>query len=358
MRKSTERTRILVSLLAIAVLLWIGYGGLQPAHMPAFAQGQAATKQGTMARQAITSAKVNPDRPVLAFFYPWYRSADWCLCHMSALPTVQYNSADEETIDGQVRTAASAGITGFISSFWGINDQTDKNLAKVLTHAAQLEQETGYHFASTIYFESDSPAMQGTTAIVNNLRYVLSRYASDPHFLHWRGKPVLFFWDPLGHGRTIAMWNAVRQQVDPENQVWWSAEGVDMHLLDVFDGIHLFSAGYWGILHNTMPAVDQHFRALVNAYNARHHTHKIWAAGVMPGYDDTRVPGRQGTFIVPRNHGKTYRISWGAALTSAPDWITITSYNEWFEGSMIEPSPGYTTLYLSLTRQYAQSWHG
>src|ERR1700736_4261815 len=106
-----------------------------------------------------------------------------------------------------------------------------------------------------------------------------------------------------------------------------------MKLLNVFDGIHLFSAGYWGITHNNMKQVYQVFRDEINSYNKAHHSHKIWAAGVLPGYNDTRVPGRQGTYIVSRNNGKTYRTSWDAALASQPDWVTITSFNEWFEGA-------------------------
>jgi glycosyl hydrolase family 99 len=128
--------------------------------------------------------------------------------------------------------------------------------------------------------------------------------------------------------------------------------------LSVFDGIHLFSAGYWGILGSDMPAVDQGFRSKIDAYNSAHHSQKIWAAGVLPGYDDTRVPGRSGTYVVQRKDGATYRASWTAAISSNPDWITITTFNEWFEGAMIEPSEHYGSLYLDLTRQYARLWQG
>jgi hypothetical protein len=276
---------------------------------------------------------------------------------MSDLPTTQYNSADDATIDRQINAAAGAGITGFISSWWGINDPTDQNFVKLLAHAATLESKTHYHFASSIYFESDAGGLSGSANIVTALRYLYSHYGSSPYFFHWQGKPVIFFWDPLGNGRTIAEWASIRSQVDPNNQMIWSAEGVDTNMLSVFDGIHLFSAGYWGILHNNMPVVDQGFRTQINSYNSAHQTHKIWAAGVGPGYDDTRVPGRAGTFIVPRNDGTTYATSWSAAITSNPEWITITSFNEWFEGSMIEPSVTYGTKYLTVTQQYAQQWH-
>ena len=296
-------------------------------------------------------------RPVLAFYYTWYTPGTWCSCHMSDLPTTLYNSSDDATIDRQVKEAAGAGITGFISSWWGPGDVTDTNFSKLLKHSATLESTTGTHFASTIYFESDAPALQGTTNMVAGLNYVIAHYGNDPHFLHWQGKPVLFFWDPLGGGRTLAQWASIRSQVDPNNQMIWSAEGVSMSLLSVFDGIHLFSGGYWGIQHSDMPTVDQGFRSEIDAYNVANNTHKIWAAGVIPGYDDTRIPGRVGTYIVPRNNGATYQQSWASAIASQPDWITITSFNEWFEGAMIEPSVTYGNEYLTLTQQYASQWH-
>ncbi len=298
----------------------------------------------------------NSNHPVLAFYYPWYSTTTWCSCHMSDLPTIQYNSSDNTTISRQLNWAMQAGITGFISSWWGAGDQTDQNLAKMLALTPTIEQGTGVHFASSIYFESDAPALQGQSAIISSLRYVLSRYASSPYFFHWNSKPVIFFWDPLGSGRTLAEWAAIRSQVDPNNQTIWSAEGVDMNLLSVFDGIHLFSAAYWGILDGNINAADQKFRTEIDAYNQANHTHKIWAAGVLPGYNDTVIPGRTGTYIVARNNGTTYRASWNGAIASTPDWITITSFNEWFEGSMIEPSVTYGTLYLNITQQFTRQW--
>src|SRR5579859_270443 len=314
------------------------------------------TPKSTTATPAAQTAPV--DRPVLAFYYMWYHQTDWSLSKMSDLPSNQYISSDDATVDRQVTMASNAGITGFISSWWGPGDQTDQNFVKLLAHSATLQNRTHAHFASTVYFECDAPGLNTIGNIVTGLRYLSSHYANNPNFFHWQGKPVLFFWKPLDNGRTLAQWAAIRSQVDPNNQMIWSAEGVDTTLLDVFDGIHLFSAGYWGLLSNTMTAVDQGFRTKVDTYNKANGTHKIWAAGVEPGYNDTHVAGRVGTYIVPRNNGATYATSWTAAMASQPEWITITSFNEWFEGAMIEPSVTYGNQYLSLTQQFAREWHG
>jgi hypothetical protein len=290
--------------------------------------------------------------PVLAFYYTWYHPSTFTASQMSDLPTKPYESGDPATIDRQLREASSAGITGFISSWWGPGDPTDKNFALLLARAAALKRATGRLFTSTIYLETDSPRLGAVAALEQALRYVVKTYGQSPYFFHWQGKPVIFIWDPLGQGRTLATWADLRQRVDPHHLMVWSAEGVDTSLLGVFDGLHLFSAAYWAVLDGSIAAADAGFRTKIDAYNAAHGTQRIWAAGVLPGYDDTRVPGRTGTYIVPRNHGATYRLSWNAALASHPDWITITTFNEWFEGAMIEPSIHYGDLYLTITRQY------
>jgi hypothetical protein len=291
--------------------------------------------------------------PVLAFYYNWYTPSTWCLCRMSDLPPDRYDSGSAATIDRQLRQASNAGINGFISSWWGQDDQTNHHFALLQSRAATLYRATGHRFTSTIYLESDSPLLGTQRTIVRALHYVLVQYARSPYFFHWHGKPVIFIWDPLGGGRTLAMWKRVRAQVDPHHRTIWSAEGTDINVLTVFDGLHLFSAANWALSDGSIAATDANFRARIDTFNATHHTHRIWAAGVVPGWNDMRVPGRRDAHIVPRHGGATYRRSWAAARASNPDWITITSFNEWFEGSMIEPSVRYGDRYLRITGEYA-----
>jgi hypothetical protein len=322
------------------------------------AQSAASYITAVGSGQARPARAQNSDRPLLAFYYMWYSPASWSLASMSDLPAFRYGSGEEAAVDRHLKWAAGAGITGFIGSWWGSGDQTNRNFALLLARAAVLDRRTGYHFASTIYLECGTPALSTVEQITAGLRYVLDRYGADPHFFRWHGRPVIFVWNPLGQGRSLATWAAIRARVDPGGHSVWSAEGTDSTLLTVFDGIHLFSAGYWGLQDGTMAAVDQGFRAKVDAYNAARHGDRIWAAGVLPGYNDTRVPGRSNTYIIARSSGATYRQSWDAALSSRPDWITITTFNEWYEGAMIEPSIRYGDLYLRLTAEYARRWHG
>ena len=44
----------------------------------------------------------------------------------------------------------------------------------------------------------------------------------------------------------------------------------------------------------------------------------------------------------PRRKGRTYDLMWTAALRAGADVVTITSYNEWHEGTQIEPARSWT----------------
>jgi hypothetical protein len=54
--------------------------------------------------------------------------------------------------------------------------------------------------------------------------------------------------------------------------------------------------------------------------------------------------------------GEFYRSTFEAALQSDPDWIFITTWNEWWEHTHIERSEEFGDQYLQITREYAGRW--
>jgi hypothetical protein len=61
------------------------------------------------------------------------------------------------------------------------------------------------------------------------------------------------------------------------------------------------------------------------------------------------VPGT----LIPRADGATYAATWQAALAVEPASVLVASWNEWHEGSEIEPSREHGTRYLEATRAWA-----
>ena len=76
---------------------------------------------------------------------------------------------------------------------------------------------------------------------------------------------------------------------------------------------------------------------------------KILCMTVSPGYDDTELGRPAPRPVTPRFAGQTYVSEWTAAMAQQPDWIIISTWNEWHEGSELEPSLELGTTILDET---------
>jgi hypothetical protein len=62
--------------------------------------------------------------------------------------------------------------------------------------------------------------------------------------------------------------------------------------------------------------------------------------------------------VTQRWGGETYRVLWQEAVAASPDYVLITSWNEWHEGSEIEPSVEYGSVMLNDTAVFAREFLG
>jgi glycoprotein endo-alpha-1,2-mannosidase len=70
---------------------------------------------------------------------------------------------------------------------------------------------------------------------------------------------------------------------------------------------------------------------------------KLFIPSVGPGYDDERVRPWNSANTQHRSKGSYYDTEWEAAMASKSNMISITSFNEWHEGTQIEPAIPKTT---------------
>jgi hypothetical protein len=292
----------------------------------------------------------SPDRLVLAFYYTWFDMNSWSLAKVPDQPLAPYASRDRTVMARHIQQAKGAGIDAFVVSWYGPrveNNQTETNFRAMLDEAAAR----GFRLA--VDFEVTSPFIGGPGDAQAALKTLLETHARHPAYLRSAGKPVIFFWRQQRFD--ISTWAAIRQAVDPGHASIWIEEGVDVSSLAVFDGHHLYSVT-WN------PPTDLGYTAtkfarLVRGQAASAGVPKVYVATVMPGYDDTRT-GRGNAFAVNREGGAYYERSWQAAIASGPNWIIITSFNEWPEGTYIEPSQAYGNRYLELTAKWSAVFRG
>jgi uncharacterized protein YgiM (DUF1202 family) len=286
--------------------------------------------------------------PVLAFYYAWFDQNTWSSGQSVDLPVVPYTSSDPATIARHVAEARGAGIDALIQSWYGPqveNNQTETNFRLLLDQAAAQGMQ------AAVDVEVSGPFFPDAGAVSGALSTLLATHAQHPAYLRYQGKQVIFFWRQQAY--PLETWQAIRDQIDPDRSTLWIAEGVDIDYQAVFDGHHLYSIAWAG-----SPAAElAKWGDRVRSYEAENGVDRLWVATTMPGYDDTRLP-RADSFAVPRGEGAYYRETWQGAVDSGPDMIMITSFNEWLEGTQIEPSAAYGSSYLELTRELVTGLKG
>jgi hypothetical protein len=215
------------------------------------------------------------------------------------------------------------------------------------------------------------------------ISYLLTTYGKRAGFLRARKAsaraPVVFvyFANLFDPAEWQQIFDRVRAQTGRDAFYQGDMEGADPQLqARAFDGLHLYQPAPYTVDGDLSlaarildpnaavrtPASDATDRVTVGgdaatwAGEARA-LGRAWAATVIPGFDDRKV--RNPSFVVSRDHGaeRTYDFFWRQALASRPDWVLLTSFNEWHEGSEIEPSIEYSDEFLKRTRAWADRVH-
>ncbi|HEX9682813.1 MAG TPA: hypothetical protein VGA13_07005 [Acidimicrobiales bacterium] len=292
--------------------------------------------------RAIEIPRVDTRQLVLAFFYPWFTDEKFESGVWWEKPAGSGATDSPDAIARNVDMAASHGVDGFIMS-WDGSDRSDERLGYLLDAAAERD------FTVSGYLETRAFTSKGDVD-VTEVQQALDRllaHGEDPAYLRSAdGRPVVFVYGAWG--LTHAEWTAistspVAQQVDPY------FVGDDPDPAFAFDGFHRYSptyvdsnelAGYYRVdmeREKIRPLLDPEAQP------------RLWAASTSPGFNNRARNPLFGGYSRPRGaEGARYSATWGAALKSSPDWVLITSWNEWYEATHI--APGRNTGHRALNQ--------
>ena len=265
------------------------------------------------------TAPARPQALVSIFYYPWYGTPahdgtyehwqqDWHLPPADIASNFYparglYSSGNPQVVATQMREIAGAGISEVVSSWWGWGSIEDERLPLVLEAAhkvglavaVQVEPSPG-RSADSLFAAISHLASLGVT------RYYVYQPFTDVNDADWTR---------LNSGLTDVQ--LLAQTVDAARA---AADG--------FQGIYTYDVLRYG--PSTLAGICARAREV----------HLLCAPSVGPGYDASRATGDPR--VRSRRNGATYDSMWRAAIGAHPDIVTITSYNEWHEGTQIEPA--------------------
>ncbi|MFX0098695.1 MAG: hypothetical protein ACFFCS_03875 [Candidatus Hodarchaeota archaeon] len=330
------------------------------------------------------------EKRVCAFYYMWYGNStvypnehpnyddrwlhwgahdvgnfDFASAHSPSLltnDTILYDSSDGDTIDFHLQIASDSGINTFITSWWatrmaGWDGWHDVNFEILLNRTLAL----GMDMQHTVYFETNQEKYsrensQGVQNMYNDLKYIVDSYANHPKFLKIYDsttetyRPVIFVYATTSKP-SVENWTTVVDYLhgNGSNPFLVADVGVGTipeDLTDLFDGFHTYNP--LGLFRDDPGNALSKYEELVLSSRING---KLSCATTLPGYNDTviRDPGQ----YLERKSGQTYEFSWDVCTKSGADWILICTFNEWHEGTDIEPSLDYGSFYMNKTKRFS-----
>lgn len=300
-------------------------------------------------------------KQVLAFYYGWYGnptvSSRWVhwekvdetkrtIGSSTHYPTLgAYDSHDPKLVEQHCRWAKEAGITGFIATWWGQGDFHDKGLPLLL----DMAEKNG--LAVTVYFET---TRSGT---LKDVLYLLEHYAKHPAWLKLNGRPVLFV-----YGRAVGEikpegWLEIIAQANKQfpGGVVFIGDQISKNAARIFDGIHTYNPT-GSTARKSPEQIREWAHKTYPKWVETAGSNRISCVTIIPGYDDATQGRPAPRPITERHGGKTYEILWEEAIAANPDWVLITTWNEWHEGSEIEPSVEDGDRALKATPEFAKKF--
>jgi hypothetical protein len=304
---------------------------------------------------AHTANAQDAPRLILADYMMWYQPDVFDGTKTFDVPAAgAYNSDDMATIQHHLQLARRACLDGFTAHWFGAKEpRTTDNFNKLLAASE------GSSFRHAVVLLENSLRRTKEQDLSDSVRFVLDHWANHPNYLKIDGRPVIFFegmtrpWGSVGAAK--AGWARIRQATDPQRRAIWFAEGLTAAFNPLFDGLYVYR-----IDHKNGPRSwlkQPVFAARLREAERQSGIKLYFADTVAPGFDDTRSVKVRATdvrvpapaFARDRRNGAYYRETFSVTPQTGGDLLLVKSFNEWIEGTAIEPGSRYGELYLDLT---------
>lgn len=287
-----------------------------------------------------------------------------------------YSSYDPKVIAEHMKQIKSSGA-GVLSVSWyppGLADENGKpsdSLIPILLEAAQLQ-------GLKVCLHIEPYNNLNVTNFRQFIQYVRDQYWDHPAFykrkVGFRELPMFYIYDsyriPSSEWQRLFSRKGDMSVRDTELDALFIGLIVELqHRGEIkrgkFDGFYTYFAanGF---------SFGSSFKNWKNLHDFAQKNSLLFIPSVGPGYVDTRIRPWNGQTTRDRRNGEYYALGWRTLLRFIPKMVSITSFNEWHEGTQIENAiakktkdgrfeycsydPHPSNFYLSETRRHIESY--
>ena len=323
----------------------------------------------------------DPSYRLGAFYYPWYfnQEIDGRWDHWGEggfdppldiasdfYPVLgAYSESDPAVLAQHFSWLREAGVGVIISSWWGQGNFTDRALPLMLDIAD--------HYGIKIAFHIEPYGGRTAESLADDIHYLYDKYGDYPAFF-WTTETSLFSLDDRPKGLFFIWASVVPDDNSPGvSSEYWQETMDTLHnenpgaivLTDQNDPVWITLGHFDGSYNYGVLDADQ----VGYKWALSLPTGTWYVPGINPGFSAMRI-GAPDWVDTPRRDGSTYDDRWERmfAVGIEPMLVAITTFNEWHEGTQIEPAaPEMTTVdgyayldygklspdgYLKLTREW------
>lgn len=243
-----------------------------------------------------------------------------------------YSSNNPDIIRKHMEMISKAGIGTISVSWWGQNSYEDNSI-KIILDMADL-------YCIKVNFHIEPFPNRNALSTIEAITYIIDQYGKHNAFYTYKDKPLFYVYDSYLISKedwasvlTIHQKNTIRNTkynsifiglwVNEQDSIFFKESG--------FDGFYTYFASDGFTYGSTI----NNWEYLSNWANVNN---KIFIPCVGPGYNDERIRPWNTHNYKDRENGKYFDEAFKTALAAKPRIVGITSFNEWHEGTQIEPA--------------------
>jgi hypothetical protein len=328
--------------------------------------GTQAVAVGTEEVGMVVVRAPKPDtvREVGAHYYPWYgtplhdfNNGQWAEESPSTPVLGNYNSAEPAVIEQHIDWCRRAGISWLNVSWWGPNSGHDRRLREdILAHPRADELEWSILYETVGQFGDDPVELDSNisqTQLTDDLSYLADTYFHRDNYKRIDGRPVLYIW--VAQNLRGDVQEAYQAAVEAAGERPYlivdvpAGSGLDTHpIVNVADAVTTYTV--YDPQNPTRDAFVENARSSYRTwYQAAEYVDVDVIPTAVPGFDDTEITHTERDNEPVPSTPEIYEQTATAARRYADGPILITSFNEWYEDTQVEPSEEHGSAYLERT---------